>query len=310
MTPNSPSACDPLDPRRLEDPALPRGLAGHLAADLLDDRHGLVDVGAIGDGHVLVDARPHPGQVGRHLDLAVGDGVDDAVEVAQRRAPEREVLDRARDARDAHDVALRELVLDEDVGAIEVVADHVLRPEPDCDADDAKAGHGGPDVEAQPAHHHQAGDDDDEEPQGVAEQGLERVHPLLELDGAQLLGRPLEGLAIQQGLDDAVDEHVGEAHGDERDDDDEHDRQDVFLDERKERVPLLVGDVGHGRSLPGGSGGGPLVSRGGKTEPSRIVRSPSGCESSIVMGTGGLLGQSAPPAISLTVTVTVTACSS
>jgi hypothetical protein len=50
-----------------------------------------------------------------------------------------------------------------------------------------------------------------EEPQGVAEQGLERVHPLRELDGAQLLGPSLEGLAIQQGLDDAVNEPVGEA---------------------------------------------------------------------------------------------------
>ena len=108
---------------------------------------GPVDVGAVGDRHVLVDARPDPGQVGGDLDLAVGDGVDHAVDVAQRRPPQVEVLDRAGHAGQAHDVALGELVLDEDERAVEVVADERLRPEADRDADDAEPGDGRPDVE-------------------------------------------------------------------------------------------------------------------------------------------------------------------
>ena len=94
-----------LDAWRLEDAPLPDRIAGHLATDVVDDLDRLVDVGAVGDGHVLVDPRPDPGQVGRHVDLAVGDGVDDAVEVAQRRPPQGEVLDRPRHAGEAHDVA-------------------------------------------------------------------------------------------------------------------------------------------------------------------------------------------------------------
>ena len=46
------------------------------------------------------------------LDLAVRDRVDDAVEVAQRRPPQAEVLDRAAHPGDRDDVALAELVLD------------------------------------------------------------------------------------------------------------------------------------------------------------------------------------------------------
>ena len=42
------------------------------------------------------------------------------------------------------------------------------------------------------------------------DQVVERVHPLLELDGAQLLGGPFGRLAIEQRLDDAVDEQIGE----------------------------------------------------------------------------------------------------
>ena len=49
---------------------------------------------------------------------------------------------------------------------------------------------------------------DDEEAQGVAEQAVERLHPLLDLDGAQLLGRALGRLAVEQRLDDAVDEQA------------------------------------------------------------------------------------------------------
>ena len=96
VTPYSASACDPLDARRLEDAPLPDRVGGHLAADVVDDLDRPLDVRAVGDRDVLVDARPDAGQVRGDLDLAVGHGVDDAVEVAQRRPPQGEVLDRAR----------------------------------------------------------------------------------------------------------------------------------------------------------------------------------------------------------------------
>ena len=76
-------------------------VGGHLRADLVDDLGRLVDVGAVGDRDVLVDARPDAGQVRGDLDLAVGHRVDDAVEVAQGRPPQAEVLDRAGDPGDA-----------------------------------------------------------------------------------------------------------------------------------------------------------------------------------------------------------------
>ena len=135
------------------------GSDGHLATDVVDDLDRLVDVRAVGDGDVLVDPRPDPGQVAGDGDLAVGDRVDDAVEVAQRRPPQAEVLDRAGHAGDPDDVALAELVLDEDERAVEVVADEVLGAEPDGDPDDAEAGDRRTDVEAELAEDHQPGDD-------------------------------------------------------------------------------------------------------------------------------------------------------
>ena len=120
------------------------------------------------------------------------------------------------------DVALAVLVLDEDQRAVEVVADEDLGPEPDRDADDPEAGDGRPDVEPERA----AGSSgrrstSDEEPDDVAAELVERVHPLLDLDRRQLLGRALGRLAVEQRLDDPVDEEPGEPQRDERDDDDE-----------------------------------------------------------------------------------------
>ena len=99
------------------------------------------------DDDVLVDPGPRPGPVRGDLDLAVRDRVDDAVEVAQRRPPQAEVLDRAGHAGDRHHVALAELVLDEDQAAVEVVADEALGAEADRDPDDAEAGDRGTDVD-------------------------------------------------------------------------------------------------------------------------------------------------------------------
>src|SRR3972149_1472251 len=67
-------------------------------------------------------ARRGAGRGAAHADEPVGHGVDGAVEVSQRGAPQGEVLHRARDVGDAHDVSLGVLGLDGDERAGEVVA--------------------------------------------------------------------------------------------------------------------------------------------------------------------------------------------
>src|SRR3712207_5366563 len=112
-------------------------------------------------------------------DLAVRDGMDDAVEVAEGRPAEAEVLDRPAHPRDRHHVALAELVLHEDQRAGEVVPDQALGAEADRDPDDAEPGDRGSDVEAQLAEDHDQRDERDERADDVRPQRVERVHPLL-----------------------------------------------------------------------------------------------------------------------------------
>ena len=112
-----------------------------------------------------------------------------------------------RDPADADDVALRVLVLDEDQRAVEVVADHALGAEADRDADDAEAGDGGPDVEAELRRGSSARRSTTmKNRRTFAAERVERVHPLRDLDRAQLLGGALGRLAVEQRLEDAVDE--------------------------------------------------------------------------------------------------------
>ena len=95
--------------------------------------------------------------------------MDDAVAVAQGGPPEREVLDRAAHAGDPDDVALRELVLDEDEDAVEEVLDEALGAEADGDADDPEARDRRPDVDAELAEDHDHGDRQDEDPEEADE---------------------------------------------------------------------------------------------------------------------------------------------
>ena len=234
-----------LDAGRLEDPPLPDGVGGELVTDLVDDLDDLVDVRPVGDRDVLVDPGPHPGEVGGDLDLPVGNRVHDPVEVAHGRPSQVEVLDRAVDAGQAHDVALGELVLEEDQGAVEVVADQRLGPEADRDAEDPEARDRRPDIEAELSEHHQRADDHDEELDRVRPQAVEGVHPLLELDRAQLLGGPFRGLAVEEGLDDPVHEQAREPHRDDRHDDDEDDRHEGLAGEGRDVAPGRLGEVGH-----------------------------------------------------------------
>ena len=67
-------------------------------------------------------------------------------------------------AGDPDDVTLGELVLDQDQRPVEVVAHERLGAEADGDADDAEAGDGRPDIEAELADHHERRDRHDERP--------------------------------------------------------------------------------------------------------------------------------------------------
>ena len=69
-----------------------------------------------------------------------------------------------------------------------------------------RPGDGRPDIEAELADDHQRRDRHDERLEDVRAEVVERVHPLLELDRGELLGRALGRLAVEQRLDDAVDE--------------------------------------------------------------------------------------------------------
>src|SRR6185369_7870958 len=233
----------PLDARRLEDPALPDRIGGHRLAELLDDLDRLVDVRSEGDRDVLVDPGPRPRPVRRDLDLAVRDGMDDPVEIAERRPAEAEVLDRSADPRDRDDIALAVLVLDEDQGPVQVVPDEALGAEPDGDPDDAEPGHGGTDVEIERAEDHDPGDQQDEAADDVGAELVERVHPLLDLDRRELLGGALGRLAVEQGLDDAVDQEGRDAYGDDRHDDDDEDPEAARPEDIDDRAQRRVGEV-------------------------------------------------------------------
>ena len=85
-----------------------------------------------------------------------------------------------------------------------------------------------------------------------------RVHPLLELDRGELLGRALGRLAVHQRLDDAVDEQPRGASSDERRDDDDEDRQDVLAEERQDVVQGVLSKSGMvGQPTPSGRGEAP-----------------------------------------------------
>jgi len=86
---------------------------------------------------------------------------------------------------------------------------------------------------------------------------VERVHALLELDGAQLLGRALGGFPVEQRLDDPVDEEAGEAHGDERDDQDQQDGDEALPNERGDIGGRDLGHGGKGSESGAPSGGVP-----------------------------------------------------
>ena len=69
---------DPLDAGRLEEAMGPVRVAGQLPTNVVDDAGRLVEVGAVGDGDVLVDAGPDAGHVRGHRDRAIRDAVDGA----------------------------------------------------------------------------------------------------------------------------------------------------------------------------------------------------------------------------------------
>ena len=211
----------PVDPGRLQDAAFPGRIGGHLATDLVDDARGRLEIRPVGDGQVEVDAGPHPGQVAGHADQPVGHRVDRPVQVAKGRPAEREVLDRAGDVSDAHDIALRVLVLDEDEGPGEIVADEVLGSQAHGEADDAQGGDGGPDIEMEGLHAHQEGDGQDDHAEQGRDEALERRLTLCDLDRRELLSGPFRHLAIEQGGDDGPHPDPGEAQGEQRGQEDE-----------------------------------------------------------------------------------------
>src|SRR5581483_1916736 len=93
-----------------------------------------VDVLPVGHANVDDRPRPVPGLVAHELDVPVRDDVERAVEVPERRHPQRERLDLARDGAadglDPDDVADAELVLEQDEEPRRVSRTRLCAPKP------------------------------------------------------------------------------------------------------------------------------------------------------------------------------------
>ena len=152
-------------------------------ADRVEDLDHALDV-LVGDP-VEVDGRRRvgPGQVGRDPDLAVGDRVDRAPDVADDRPSQADLLDRALDAREADHVALEVLALGEDQETHEVVEDDALAGQGQRREHEAEAREHRPQVE-DPEHDDDRGHEH-AEPEQLAEQVLDRLEAAvgLGLDG-------------------------------------------------------------------------------------------------------------------------------
>ena len=173
--------------------------------------------------------------------------MDDAVEIAQGGPPEAEVLDGSTDAGQSDHVALREVVLDEDQRAVEIVLDEALRAETDRDSRDTQSGDRRADVGAELVEDDEPSDRDDQEAEDVDRQRVDRVDPLLDLNRRELLGGPFARLAFHEGLDDPVDEHPRRGQRDEGHEDDEDDRPDGGSPRLGQIAPGPGREVGHGR---------------------------------------------------------------
>ena len=173
-----------------------------------------------------------------------GHGVDDAVEVAQGRPAQAEVLDRAADPGDRDDVALAVLVLDQDQRAVEVVVDEALGAEADGDPDDAEPGDGRPDVEVEGAEDHDPGDHDDEEADHVRPPSSSSVSIRFWTSIADsswavpsVASRSSSALTIPWTSDGR------DAQGDEGDDDDDEDPQPFVAEDLDDRAQRRLGEV-------------------------------------------------------------------
>src|SRR5690606_441315 len=97
----------------LDEERAPGGIGEELAAKVAEDGEDAVDILLVGDLDVDDGAGPGLGQVADLGDLAVGDDVDDAVDVAEDGGAEGDLLDHPVDVADADHVADAELSLDE-----------------------------------------------------------------------------------------------------------------------------------------------------------------------------------------------------
>ena len=115
-------------------------------------------------------ASPAREQVADQADVAVGNGVDGAVDTPKAGQAHRDFLDDASDATDGDGVPDVVLVLHRHDDAGEVVAHDLLSPEAQGGADDGGAGQQGGQIDAQHAEHDPARHDEDEEPPHVGHQ--------------------------------------------------------------------------------------------------------------------------------------------
>ena len=116
------------------------GVVANLSGEIREERDDLVRIGTGVDRNLEGSQGEVAGEIGDDGDLAVGNGVEGAIEVAKRGAAKGKVFDGAFEVGDDDDFAYVVLILNKDEDSIEHVLEEGLRAETDADAEDAGRG--------------------------------------------------------------------------------------------------------------------------------------------------------------------------
>jgi hypothetical protein len=173
--------------------------------------------------------------------------VDGAPDVADHRAPQPDLLDRALHRPELDDVALEELALGEDQDPHQVVEDDALAGDGQRGQDQPETRQHRPQVEHPEDHEDQR--DTDGEAQDLGEQVLERGDPTIGLLGQRGVAGELGLLGVHDANQHAMDGRARPAVHDEQDDRGDEQRQRVVGEPGGEALRIDRGE-GHGAIIP------------------------------------------------------------
>ena len=208
---------DAGDLERVEDAADVHRVGAHLGADLAHHVHHAVDVLAVADADVDHRLRVAAAHVDDRRDGAVGHEVHVAVVVAQLHVAQRHFLDQAGVVPELDDVALADLVLEQQEEAREVVLHQALCAEADGEADHARRAEDRRHRNAELGQHQHDSDHGDDDRGEVAEHAAERLgalHRLAVLEaGRDAHPQPADAPVGDQDADPGGDDDADDAQG-------------------------------------------------------------------------------------------------